>query len=428
MIPTLLVITFLMSFLFAGSEIGFTSLNRMLVDVWAKNKRPGSRLTRWFITNPENFLSTTLVGNNIAITTFTTLAVIYFLEYGLSEAETFIYSSLLIILFSEMLPKILFKQYHNYLFPGTSLVLGVFFVLFLPVVTIARLVAQLLARLAGSPNPVEMSIYHRDSFKALFEAEFDEQLLDEEAVEIIRNVVRLPETSAREVLTPRVDIVALAEEMPLAEAIPLVEQSGFSKFPVYREDIDHITGYVAARDFFKRPVKLREIVRPVEFFPEGVSVQTMLKSFDQHKLNLAVILDEYGSTAGIITHEDLAEELFGDINDEHDPEVVWIRHLDDARWLINTRMELEDFFQVLERPEPEGNRETVGGWIIDRHGGIPAPGEQLIIADLHFQVVRATRRRLGFVILEIPPSVADAVKTGMEKHKEDSIQETGDER
>ncbi len=427
MIPTLLVITFLMSFLFAGSEIGFTSLNRMLVDVWVKNNRPGARLTRWFIINPENFLSTALVGNNIAITTFTTLAVIYFLQYGLSEAETYVYTSVAIILFSEILPKILFKQYHNYLFPGTSLLLGLFFILFLPVVVIARLVARFLSRLAGSPDPVEMSIYHRNSFKALFEAEFDEQLLDEEAVEIIRNVVELPETTAREVLTPRVDIIALPEEMPLAEAIPLVEQTGFSKFPVYLEDIDHITGYVATRDFFRRPARLREIVRPVEFFPQGVSVQTMLKSFDQDSLNLAVILDEHGGTAGIITHEDLAEELFGDINDEHDREVVWIRPLDNSRWLINTRMELEDFFQALERPEPEGNTETVGGWIIDRHDGIPSPGEQLVIDDLHFQVVRATRRRLGFVILDIPPSVVDAAGKGIEQHEEVNIQETGDD-
>jgi putative hemolysin len=428
MIPTLLVITFLMSVLFAGSEIGFTSLNRILVDVWVKNNRPGARLTRWFIINPENFLSTALVGNNIAITTFTTLAVIYFLQFGLSEAETYIYASVVIILFSEILPKILFKQYHNYLFPGTSLVVGVFFVLFLPVVTIARAVARLLARLAGSPDPVEMSIYHRNSFKALFAEEFDEQLLDEEAVEIIRNVVELPETFAREVLTPRVDIVALSEEMPLAEAIPLVEQSGFSKFPVYREDIDHITGYVAARDFFKRPARLREIVRPVEFFPQGVSVQTMLKSFDKDTLNLAVILDEHGGTAGIITHEDLAEQLFGDINDEHDREVVWIRPLDSARWLINTRMELDDFFQTLERPEPVGNRETVGGWIIDQHGSIPAPGEQLDIDDLHFQVVRATRRRLGFVILEIPASVPDTAKVAMERQEEENSLKTGDNR
>ena len=173
---------------------------------------------------------------------------------------------------------------------------------------------------------------------------------------------------------------------------------------------------------------MREIVRPVEFFPQGVSVQTMLKSFDKDTLNLAVILDEHGGTAGIITHEDLAEQLFGDINDEHDREVVWIRPLDSARWLINTRMELDDFFQTLERPEPVGNRETVGGWIIDQHGSIPAPGEQLDIDDLHFQVVRATRRRLGFVILEIPASVPDTAKVAMERQEEENSLKTGDNR
>ncbi|MBL7033936.1 MAG: HlyC/CorC family transporter [Candidatus Delongbacteria bacterium] len=400
LILTLLIITFAMSFLFSGSEIGFTRLNQMLVDVWVKNRRVGARLTRWFVVNPENFLSTTLVGNNIAVTTFTTLAVVYFAELGFTRAETFILSALLIILFTEIVPKIIFQHYHNQLFPGTSLPVGLFFLLFLPVVITARLFSVFLARLAGSADTTDMTTFYRNSFKAIFHAEFDAQLLNKEALAIIHNVVELSERTAKEVLTPRVDIIALPEETPLAEAIPMIVKSGFSKFPVFQEDVDHINGYVTARDFFKRPAVLKDIVRPVEFFPEGVSVQTLLKAFDQRQLNLVVILDEYGGTAGIITHEDLAEELFGDIHDEYDPEVVWIRTLDDNRWLINTRMELDDFFRVLNRPQPEGNWETVGGWIIDRHDGIPYPGEKLAIDGLNFQVARGTRRRLISVILE----------------------------
>ncbi len=404
MIALLLVITFAMSFLFAGSEIGFTSLNRMLVDVWVKNDRIGGRLTRWFVVNPENFLSTTLVGNSIAITTFTTLAVYHFVGFGYSEVEIYIAVSLLIILFSEILPKVIFQQYHNYLFPGASLPVGLFFLLFLPVVLLARAVSVLLAHLVEGSGRVEMATYYRNAFKAMFHFQFDEKLLDEEAVEYIRNVVALSEHTAREVLTPRVDLIALAENMTLAEAIPVVQESGFSKFPVFQEDVDHITGYVVARDFFKRPATLKEIVRPVRFFPETVSTQALLKAFDEQHLSLAIILDEYGGTAGLITHEDLAEELFGEISDEHDPEVVWIRPLSSGRWLVNTRMELEDFFTALEQPEPEGAWETVGGWIIDRHGGIPAVREKVAIDDWRFTVVRATKRRLGTVILENPPS------------------------
>jgi CBS domain containing-hemolysin-like protein len=401
-IPLVLAVSFFTAFLFAGSELGFTTLNRVLVEVWVKRGKPGARITRWFLSTPEKFLSLTLVGTNAAITTFTTLAVIYFSDRGISETLVFLSTTLLILVLAEIFPKVLFTRYGTFIFPWISWLLLLFYILLFPLIVVAHYLSAWLARGVGGGNDSEEDLY-RKALISIFHDARAEELLDDQAQQIIQNVVELKERSVREILTPRTEIRALPVDATLEEAVQLMHETGFSKFPIYEKDLDHIVGYLAIKDLFNRPATIREVLRELEFYPETMEVRKLMQEFSRRQLSLAVILDEYGGTAGLVTREDLAEELFGEIQDEHDREKVFIRPLKSGHWLVNARVAVDDFFQLLGRPVPDGDWETLAGFVLEKVGEIPAQGSDLEIEGLDFHVVRANKRQLQVLILRNPP-------------------------
>lgn len=401
MILSLMILAAVLAFLFSGAEIAFVRMNRILMKIWERHHRLGSRQTRAFVERPEKFLATTLVGNNIAITMFSTLAVVYFLPIGVSEEKIFLASTAFIILFMEILPKPLFTRYYHVLFPALSLPLRFFYLLLLPVILFAEGVSSLISRLAGMDEEINQS--RHSILEQIYHSVVEINALNDHTEQILRNVADLEDETARSILTPRTDLVAVGLTDSIDEAMKRIVDSGFSKLPVYDGDIDHVVGYITARDLFERPQAISDILRPVAVFPETIAAKPLMQEFAGRRIGLAIIVDEYGGTGGIITQEDLVEELFGDIQDEFDDQVVWIRPLRSGRWLVNTRMDVDDFCEQVGLDSPEGQWETLGGWLMELYGGIPPTGETLEIEGLRMRVVKSTPTQLMAVKLENPP-------------------------
>ncbi len=390
----LLLLLLLLSALFSGAEIGFTALNGLLPDMWHKRERLGSGSTRHYFRNPEPFLITCLVGTNISNTAFSSLLAVSLVAAGWSQEGVLALGTLVIFLFGELLPKALFHQLRYRLFPWMSLLIRPFHLALWPLVRFLRFLTPRSGEGERETGAMELRAHMHTLF---FPSPEEEQ--EDTGREIARRVFELRETTLEEVMTPRTEIVAIEEQAGAEELAAIVVRHGFTKVLVYRETLDHIIGYVMAHDLFRAPESIAALVRAVPAVPGSRSAKSQLAAFGSGKCQLAVVLDEFGGTAGLVTLEDLMEELLGDIDDEHDSVRTAPVRLADGRILLDASTPLDEVCELLERPEPESDWETIGGWLINGLGRIPERGETLEIEDLEFRVLSAQANRLGNLML-----------------------------
>lgn len=392
----------------SGAEIAFTGLNPLLPRLWHKERRIGSRLTLDYQEHPENLLVTLLVGNNLVNVGFSTLMALALLGTGLSPIWITVIASALLFLLGELLPKIVFHILRNRVFPLMAWPVRILQFLVSPVIPLIRGISGAGVRRREQRSAVLVSE---------FRAHMDLLLASEEGSgpgdggkRMARRVFELRETSLEEVMTPRTEIVALPESATIQDFLGAVIHHNYTKLPVYRESIDHIVGYVMAPDLFHRPRDLRAILRPIPVAPHSRSVKQQLGEFNLTQCKITVVLDEFGGTAGIVCQEDLLEELLGDIEDEHDTAGPQPVRLADGRFFTDARIPLDEFFARLGLPCPETDWETLGGWLTNELGRIPARGDTLVVNGLPIQVVSAHRNRL--VNLMVGPLPRDGSVTG----------------
>lgn len=235
----------------------------------------------------------------------------------------------------------------------------------------------------------------------------DEGLIDEEAGEMFLGVIDLLSTQADEVMVPRIGIDAVSEKTPIPEIIEKILESGHSRIPVYRENVDHIIGFVYAKDLLRYwgrengEVNLDDILREPYFVPESKPVGDLLKEFQAKKVQIAVVVDEYGGTSGLVSIEDIVEEIVGEIEDEYDPEQTepQIVHNDD--WVeAAAGVDIDDLFDIFDRDAPEGDFTTIGGWIFDGIGRIPDEGETLELDGYEISILDADKRQINRVAIK----------------------------
>ena len=417
----IIIAMLLLSAFFSGSEIAFVAANRLRVEVKARRRGIVGRHVIGFLESPAKSLTTALVGNNVALVVYSTLMALslkqplhdlYAQNTALSAPSLEIFvlitqtvaAALLVLFVGEILPKTLTRDVADRVVFVLALPLALTYRLLLPLVIVAGWTSQLLIR-ALRADAAPFSQFPRRAFELIIEESRERGSLDldEEESEILSNVFDLHAKRVKESMTPRTDIIAVDEETSLEAFRQQCIESGCSRVPVYRDNIDAIVGVAFAYDLFNDPVSLKEMMRPAKFVPESKPSKDMLKEFRDTKSSIVIVIDEYGGTAGLITREDLLEELFGDIQDEFDSEDVVLRQVDDQTYVASGRAEIDEINERFGLGFPDGDYETVAGYLLERRGTIPEPQDECEFDGYRFIILQATANRIDMVrILRLP--------------------------
>lgn len=397
----IIILALILSFYFAGTETAFISVNRVRIELWRRKKNKTAALIIRFLQKPENFIYTTLIGNNLANIAFASYATLYFHRY-VDEKVTWLLITALTILLGEIIPKTLFRSLADWIIRKVAPPLYFFYYLFQPLIWIIRWVSGLLFNLLRrSPSEISEFFSKKDVEVLIKESEHYVSLEQVENVFFTR-LLDLKELSVREAMIPRAQIQAIQENASIEDLIKLFRKSGYTKIPVYRQSLDDIIGVVFLKDLFKKPSSLKEMIREVLFVPETKKSLQLLRQFRQENTSMAVVIDEYGGTAGLVTSEDLIEELVGEIIDEYDANQIQIRKIQDHIYSINALIPLPRLKEEIGIDLPEGDYETLAGFILKQLGHIPKREESFEYNGIKFIVTRATRRKVDWVRIILP--------------------------
>ncbi len=422
--PELFYIVFviLLSGFFSGSEMAFVTANKLKMEIESRKDTLRGRSIAFFHKNPETFLTTTLVGNNIVNVVYATLMAIFLAEpISLTFTNIFnteplsstvlliqtIIASIVILVFGEILAKAIFRAQADFMVKVISFPLRITNSLLWPLVAIANRSAGYLVNLLKVESDETTKPFRRQDMALIFR-ELTEgggsKEIDQDDSELLQNVLELSNKRVRETMVPRTEIVAIERNADVEELKMAFIESGYSKIPVYRDTIDDIIGVVFAYDMFTYPKTIAEITRPVKLIPSSKKSKDLLSEFRQSNISVAIIIDEYGGTAGMVTIEDLIEEVVGDIQDEYDKDDQIIKKLSQNSYLISGTVELDELtnaYPEIELKESAGDFETVAGYIIHHTGRIPKVNEEIQIYGNIFVITKATQSKLETVKLII---------------------------
>ncbi|MFZ0389673.1 MAG: hemolysin family protein [Calditrichia bacterium] len=395
----IIFVSLVLTFYFSGTETAFISVNRVRIEVWRRQKRKSAEIIASFLRRPEKFIYTTLVGNNIANITFASFATLYLTNY-LNEYTTWLIVTGITIVWGEIIPKTLFRSLADWLIRKVAPLLQFFYYVFLPVIWVVSWVSGLILSIFHHrENEVENFFSKRD-IEILIKESHNYMNLDEQESLILSSLFNLRLLRVRDAMIPRTEIVAVDEKASLDELIKIFQNSGFTRVPVFREELDNIIGIIYLKDLFTDPQNLQEMIRPVTFVPETKYSLNLLREFRRKNTAIAIVIDEYGGTAGLVTAEDLIEELVGEIEDEFDAAQVLIRRTGQNIYSVNARIEPEQLKEELNVELPEGNYDTLAGFILNYLGHIPKREESFDYSNVRFTVTRATRRKVEWVRLQ----------------------------
>ena len=407
-----ILVTMLLSAYFSGMEIAFVSSNRMLAEVDKGRYGFSQRFISIFYNHPNGFVSTMLVGNNIVLVVYGILIARLFdntIFRGLDPAFTVPADTLLstfVILFTgEFLPKTLFKSNPNTLLAVFALPAYVFYIMLWPIARLATFLSKMCLRFLGIRmeqgsddegfSKVDLDYLVSSSIES---ARSDDEIEDE--VKIFQNALDFSVTNVRDCMVPRTEINAIEENAPLEELRQLFIESGNSKIIVYREDIDHIIGYIHSSEMFRNPRRWIDHVRTMPFVPETMAAQKLMKIFMQQKKTLGVVVDEFGGTSGIVALEDIVEEIFGDIEDEHDSDKYIAKRTDDGDYVLSARLEIDKINEMFDLGLPESDDYmTLGGLILHDYQSFPKLNEIVKIGSYDIKILKASMTKIELVKL-----------------------------
>ena len=395
----LIIIFLILSALFSGSETAFLSFDNFMVEIWRKKKKRGYGIVQKYIERPERYLSLTLVGTNICNIAYSSVATLYLLEKGFPEGAIFIILPLVILLIGEILPKAIFLQLANKMVLFLSPVLAFFEIVLLIPMRLTQWFALWMGKIIGIQIQKEASFFTIPDLKALIHEAEVIGVVDTTKRDLINRILALQERRVHDIMTPRTEIVAVDAQSGLSETRRIITESGFTRLLVYEKDLDHILGVIRAKDFLQPRENLTEWVRRAKVVPESVSLFTLLREMRKDQKDFALVVDEYGGTAGIVTLEDILEELVGDIEDEYDHEEKSFRQIVPGTILASGRAEVDDINSNIGEMIPTGDYTTVAGWILDRLGRIPRTGDQETIDGHIVKILRASKNRIHAILI-----------------------------
>lgn len=384
------IIGLIFSFFFAGSETAFISTNPLRIEIWTRKKLRSAIRAQKYFKNPDIFLSTTLVGNNLANVLATTYATIFLITYW-DETLSWIVITLTILLFGEIIPKVLFRTYAHSLILKIVDIMRFFHFLLNPLIILATRISLSVIRLFRLGSKSEKTMFDKDDIVAMLREARLSGVVDEEEQKIISRVLNLPDTLVREAMVPRTSIQAISEKSKISDIRNFMIETGKTKIPVYKSTIDNITGIIFIYDLFADNTRLIEVIKPVTYVPENKKCNELLHEFKELNTSIAIVIDEYGGTAGLVTIEDLVEELLGEIEESTENSEQPIIRINKTTWKIRASESIEIINEQIGVNIPEGEYETLAGFILAELGRIPETGEKIALNDSLIMITRASR-------------------------------------
>ncbi|WP_243421113.1 HlyC/CorC family transporter [Pseudoflavonifractor phocaeensis] len=401
-----LVVLVILSAYFSATETAFTSLNRIRLKSKADAGDRRATLTLKLVDNYDNLLSTILVGNNIVNLSASSLATVLFTE-GLRLRNGAVISTvvitLVVLIFGEVSPKSLSKEYPESFAMFSAPIMRVLMVILTPVNFLFSLLKRLLSK-----------VFHQEGDNGITEEELvtmvdqaeSEGGLDQHESKLIRSAIEFNDMEVDEILTPRVDIVAVEDTDTMEDVAQAFAESGYSRLPVYHEDVDDIIGVIHEKDFhaarYRGIEDLKSITGPVLYTTGNTKISELLRILQREKGHLAIVVDEYGGTEGLVTLEDIVEELVGEIWDEHDEVIEEFKKQEDGSYIISCTADLADLFDLFSiKGECDAN--TISGWVMDQIGRIPEEGDRFASDGLDVTVTKVDHRRVLEIRVEVLP-------------------------
>ena len=409
-----IIITMVFSAFFSGMEIAFVSSNRMLAEMDKERNGFTQRIISLFYAHPNGFVSTMLVGNNIALVIYGILIARLFdntifagMDAGFTVPADTILSTLIVLFTGEFLPKTLFKATPNRLLAVFSPFAYICYVVLWPISKFSTFLSKVILRVFGLKMDDESA---DDGFSkvdldylvqsSIDNAEKDSDINDE--VKIFQNALDFSDTKVRDCMVPRTEIQAVDWDASLEELQQKFVESGNSKIVVYKEDIDHVEGYIHSSELFRSPKKWQDHIRTMPFVPETMQAQKLMKIFLQQKKTLGVVVDEFGGTSGLVSLEDIVEEIFGDIEDEHDSTKYVAKQTADGDYLLSARLEIDKVNEMFDLDLPESAEYmTIGGLILHEYQSFPKLNEVVKFDKYEFKIIKSTSRKIELVQLHI---------------------------
>lgn len=404
-----------LSAFFSGMEIAFVSSNRMLAEMDREGNSIAKNIISRFYNHPNGFVSTMLVGNNIVLVVYGILVARLFdntifssLDDGMKVTADTLLSTLVILFTGEFLPKIFFKNNANRLLSVFSVPAYLFYIILWPISRFSTLVSKCLLRLVGIRMETESD---DDGFSkvdldylvqsSIENAQSDDEINEE--VKIFQNALDFSDCKVRDCMVPRTEVNAVdVNDCTVDELMQKFVESGNSKIIVYDSDIDHIIGYIHSSEMFRNRDNWRECVCKMPFVPETMAAQKLMHIFLQQKKSLGVVVDEFGGTSGIVSLEDIVEEIFGDIEDEHDSTKYIATQVGENEYMLSARLEIDKVNDLFDLGLPESDDYmTVGGYILHEYQSFPKLNEVITIGRYEFRIIKSTMTKIELVKLKV---------------------------
>ena len=410
-----IAVTMVLSAFFSGMEIAFVSSNRMLAEMDREGSGFTKKILSVFYSHPNGFVSTMLVGNNIVLVVYGILFARFFdntvfshFDDGARVTADTLLSTLVVLFTGEFLPKILFKNNANRLLAVFAVPAYLFYILLWPISRMSTFISKIFLRIAG----IRMSAENDDEGfskvdldylvqSSIDNAQNEDDINDE--VKIFQNALEFSDCKVRDCMVPRTEINGVDINSCTIDALmQMFIESGNSKIIVYEDDIDHIIGYIHSSEMFRNREQWREHVCKMPFVPETMAAQKLMHIFLQQKKSLGVVVDEFGGTSGIVSLEDIVEEIFGDIEDEHDSDKYIAKQLGDHEYILSARLEIDKVNDLFSLDIPESDEYmTVGGYILHEYQSFPKLNEVITIGHYEFRIIKSTMTKIELVKLKV---------------------------
>jgi putative hemolysin len=400
------ILTILLMGFFSGIEMAFYSANRLSIEIRKKQGVPSTQILSRFVESPARFLGTTLMGYTIFLVFFglqisTMMRPVW--DY-LNVGSYFVHiiteitlATFAVMLFAEFIPRAIFRAKSNVLLSRMAYVIDFFYQMFYPIASgLMNLAEWILKYVFNIRVDKNKEPFSRSDLKNLFQQDIDEEK-QERNTQLMENAQELPRVKIRQCLVPRKEIIGCDAKCTIEEVKKKFIDTKLSKLIVYENNIDHIIGYIHQLDLFKKPAKVQAVLLPIPAVPESMSATDLISKFTRERKSIAWVVDEFGGTAGIITMEDVLEELFGEIQDEYDTEEFVEKQISENEYIFSGRMELDYLEEKYGFEFPRQESETLSGFIINYHETIPRQKERIIIDDYEFDIINVSDTRIEMV-------------------------------
>ncbi|CUS87091.1 Hemolysin, contains CBS domains [Candidatus Kryptobacter tengchongensis] len=392
-------ILLILSAFFSASEIAFITANKIKLEIKSRSSLT-AKIANDFAKNPERFLITILIGNNFAnIALSSILTYILKTITNLNDFSILIFLTLLILTFGELIPKTIGRESADGFVLFASLPLKLIYFIFLPVVKLLKVASEKISKALKIKTETIEQFFSKKDFEILLkESETRESL----KIDIpFSKVFKLESLAVESVMRPRTEIVGVEKNMKMKEIIETFSKSGHSRLPVYDRTIDNIIGIIYVKDLFKNPKSIEEILKEPYFVPEKKRCIELLRDFKEKNISMAIVVDEFGGVSGLITLEDVIEELVGEIEDEFDIGKKFIQKIDANTFILNGLTEIDHLNEEYKLNIPKGDYETISGFVINNIGRIPSKGEEFIINNFKITILSVTRTRINSLKLTL---------------------------